>query len=183
MFNPYGLGHGDLNVVDMVAVPQRLEDAVGKAQHQDVLNCLFSEEVIDPINLILGKYLEDLPVEGLGRCQVVPEGFLDDHPPPRMVRLPGEPCTAKLLDHRAKESVGNGQVEQYVRRIVLARTLLLENRRQPTKSLWFSEISSHIAHSAREPGPGLLIDCTDSGASERMHHLGQAIAPTLVGLV
>jgi hypothetical protein len=38
----------------MIAVPQRLEDAVGEAQHQDVLDGFFAEEVIDAIDLILG---------------------------------------------------------------------------------------------------------------------------------
>ena len=41
-------------MVDMVAVPERLEDAVGEAQHQDVLDRFLAEEVIDPIDLVFG---------------------------------------------------------------------------------------------------------------------------------
>ena len=85
----------------MVAVPQRLEDAVGEAQHQDVLDRFFAEEVIDPIDLVFGQHLEDLRVEGLGRCKVVPERLLDDHPPPRSLRLPG-----RALRGRAARSPG-----------------------------------------------------------------------------
>ena len=80
-----GLGSRDLNVVDMVAVPQRLEDAVGETQHQDVLDRFFAEKVIDPIDLVFGQHLEDLRVEGLGRCQVMPERLFDDHSPPSVL--------------------------------------------------------------------------------------------------
>src|SRR5262249_43107833 len=79
------LGGRDLDVVDMVAVPQRLEDAVGEAQHQDVLNRFFAEEVIDAIDLILGQHLEDLCVEGLGGHQIMPERLFDDYSPPSVL--------------------------------------------------------------------------------------------------
>src|SRR2546429_6674481 len=39
-----GLGDRDLHVGDVVAVPQRLEDLVGEAQHEEVLDGLRSEE-------------------------------------------------------------------------------------------------------------------------------------------
>ena len=44
---------GDLDVVDMVAVPDRLEHAVGEAQHQDVLHRFLAEIMIDPVDLVL----------------------------------------------------------------------------------------------------------------------------------
>ena len=90
------LGGRDLNVVDMVAVPQRLEDAVGEAQHLDVLNRFFAEEVIDAVDLILGQHLEDLCVEGLGRGKIVAERFFDDYPSPSVFGLPNEPGAAEL---------------------------------------------------------------------------------------
>ena len=49
------LGDGDLHVVDVLLVPQRLEDAVGEAQHQQVLHRLLAEVVIDAIGLALGE--------------------------------------------------------------------------------------------------------------------------------
>jgi hypothetical protein len=39
----------------MTAVPQQLEDAAGKMQHQDVLHGLFSGKVVDPIDLGSGS--------------------------------------------------------------------------------------------------------------------------------
>ena len=42
------LGHGDLHVVDVVAVPDRLEQLVGEAQRQHVLDGLLAQVVVDP---------------------------------------------------------------------------------------------------------------------------------------
>ena len=47
------LRHGDLHMVDVVAVPERLEDRVGEARHQDVLHGLLAEVVIDAVDLAL----------------------------------------------------------------------------------------------------------------------------------
>src|SRR5262249_18422444 len=68
-----GLGGGDLHVIDMIASPERLEDAIGEAQYQDVLHRLLAEEVVDSIDLVLRQHLEDLRVESLSRCKVMPE--------------------------------------------------------------------------------------------------------------
>ncbi len=64
-----GFGDRDLHVIDMVAVPQRLEDAVGKAQRHDVLDRLLAEEMVHAEDLRLVQYLEDAGVERLGRWQ------------------------------------------------------------------------------------------------------------------
>jgi len=55
--------HGNLDVVDMVAIPYRLEHAVGEAQHQDVLHRLLAEIMIDPIDLLLFHQFEQFAVE------------------------------------------------------------------------------------------------------------------------
>ena len=47
------LGHGDLHVVDVVAVPDRLEDRVGEPQHEDVLDRFLAEIVVDAVDLLL----------------------------------------------------------------------------------------------------------------------------------
>jgi len=40
-----------LHVADVVAVPDRLEQAVGEAEGQDVVDRLFAQEVVDPEDL------------------------------------------------------------------------------------------------------------------------------------
>ncbi len=47
----------DLNVIDVVPVPDRLENAVGKPESEDVLNRLLAEVVIDAKNL---GFIEEL---------------------------------------------------------------------------------------------------------------------------
>src|SRR5215469_17470588 len=55
LLDPHGLGRGNLDMIDVITVPHRFEDPVREAQHHDVLNGFFAEEMIDSINLILGK--------------------------------------------------------------------------------------------------------------------------------
>ena len=69
------LGGRDLHVVDVVAVPDRLEDAVGEPQHQDVLHGLLAEVMVDAIDLMLGKDLVDPFVEFAALARSVPNGF------------------------------------------------------------------------------------------------------------
>ena len=49
------LGHGDLHMVDVLAVPQRLEDPVGEPEHEQVLNGLLAEVVVDAIDLLFDE--------------------------------------------------------------------------------------------------------------------------------
>ena len=73
------LGHVDLHVLDVVAVPERLVEAVGEAEREDVLHRLLAEEVVDPEDL----GVVELGVEGLverhRRIVVVAERLLEDH--------------------------------------------------------------------------------------------------------
>ena len=78
------LGHGDLHVVDVLLVEQRLEDAVGEAQHQDVLDRLLAEIVIDAVDLPLVEDRGDGVVDGPRARQIVADRLLDDQPRERL---------------------------------------------------------------------------------------------------
>ncbi len=65
-------------MVDVVAVPHRLEDGVGEAEDHDVLDGLFAQVVIDAIDLAFVEDLVDLRVERLRAGQIVAERLLDD---------------------------------------------------------------------------------------------------------
>ena len=52
-----GLGDVDLDVVDVLAVPDGLEEAVGEPEGQDVLGRLLAQEVVDTEDLVV---VEDL---------------------------------------------------------------------------------------------------------------------------
>jgi hypothetical protein len=56
-FDAHGLGDRDLHVVDELAVPDRLEDAVREPQREHVLHGLLAEVVVDPEDLALVEVL------------------------------------------------------------------------------------------------------------------------------
>ena len=85
--HPHVLGHGDLHVVDVAPVPDRLEDAIGEAEDQDVLDRLLAQVVVDAVDLALVQHGAQLTIQLAGRIQVAAEGLLDDHPAPVAVLL------------------------------------------------------------------------------------------------
>ena len=51
-FNADGLSHRDLNVIDMIAIPDWLKETIAKAEYQNVLHSLFAEIVVDAVDLL-----------------------------------------------------------------------------------------------------------------------------------
>jgi hypothetical protein len=78
VLNTDGLGGGDLDVVDVVSVPDRFEYAVGKSECQQVLYRFLAEEVVDAVCLILAENPTDCVVQFYGGRQVIADRFLDD---------------------------------------------------------------------------------------------------------
>src|SRR5439155_20358228 len=76
------LGDGDLHVVDVPAVPDRLEDPVAEAEDEEVPDGLLAEVVVDAVDLLLPEDLGHLAVELDRGLEVTPERLLDDHPSP-----------------------------------------------------------------------------------------------------
>ena len=61
------LRHGDLHVVHVLLVPQRLEDRVGEAEDQQVLDRLLAQVVVDAVDVPLGEDAVDLLGSARGR--------------------------------------------------------------------------------------------------------------------
>ena len=74
------LGDGDLHVLDVVRVPQRLEQRVGEADRHQVLHRLLPEVVVDPVDLVLVEVLGELRVQRPRRGEVVAERLLHHDP-------------------------------------------------------------------------------------------------------
>ena len=70
--------HGDLHVIDVTVIPERLENRVGEAQHHDVLRGLLAEVVVDAVGVLLGEGSFDHLIEPLRAGQVGAEWLLDD---------------------------------------------------------------------------------------------------------
>ena len=67
-------------MVDELAVPDRLEDAVREPQREHVLDRLLAEVVVDAEDLALLEVLLQLRVQLARRGEVVAERLLDDQP-------------------------------------------------------------------------------------------------------
>ena len=78
MFDAHGFGGGDLHVIDVMAIPDRLDDAVRETEDHHVLDGLFAEIVIDAVDLVFGEDLLQILVELLGGFEVVAERLFDD---------------------------------------------------------------------------------------------------------
>jgi hypothetical protein len=66
----------------VVGVPNRLEEAVGEAEIEQVLDRLLAEEVVDPEDPILVEDPVEDVVEPTRSGQVPPERLLDNDPGP-----------------------------------------------------------------------------------------------------
>jgi hypothetical protein len=110
------LGHVDLDIVDVPAVPDRFEQAVGEAKREDVLHGLLAEEMVDPEDLGLVEHGVQALVERARRGQVVTEGLLDDQP---------GPFAETGAEHRPHRPEGVGRHRQVDQPRQIASKLLL----------------------------------------------------------
>ena len=153
------LGHGDLHVVDVAPVPERLEDAVAEPEDQQVADRLLAQVVVDAIDLRLAEDLADLAVEPLGRVEVVAERLLDDDPPPAaVVVLVVEPDPAELGDDLGELRRLRGEVEQPVAAGPALLVELVEPRRQVVEAGRVGEVEPVVADPLANDSPGRLVE-------------------------
>src|SRR5277367_6211233 len=90
---------GDLDAVNIVAVPQRLENAIAETKNQQILDSVLAEIVIDAVDLLFLEDTQNGLVEFLGCGQIAAEGLLNNDAYPgvrrRWARQAG---AAELLD-------------------------------------------------------------------------------------
>ncbi len=166
------LGHGDLHVVHITAVPDRLVQLVGEAQRQDVLDGFLAQVVVDPEHRVRGEHGTERLVERAGARQVVPERLLDHHPPP-WPRLPrgwlrrgGQPGPLQLGDHHREELRRHRQVESIVTARAALPVELGHDPGEPVERLVVAELTGDEPDSlgdllpdrVPEWGPGVLLD-------------------------
>jgi len=91
----------------------RLQDGIGKAEGQDVLNRFFAKVMVNAVDLTFVKDGMNLIVQSVGAFQVMPERFFDDDMRPAGLTAvqSGQP---QLLDDGGIERGRRGQVEKTV---------------------------------------------------------------------
>ena len=70
-----GFGAGDLDVVDVVAMPDGLEQGVGKAEDQDVLHRLLAEIMVDAKTCSSSKAPSTVWLSARAEARSRPKGF------------------------------------------------------------------------------------------------------------
>src|SRR6185503_2921534 len=110
-FNAERLRRGDLHMINVVPVPNRLEDSVAKPENQNVLHRLFAEIVIDAKHLVLVKHSIYLMIQLPSRIQIVTERLLNHNANAPLFWL-RHALRAKVLDNRREVLRRSREVEQ-----------------------------------------------------------------------
>src|ERR1700681_35991 len=71
--------HGDLDTLNVMPVPDRLQEAVGEAKEQQIEDSLFTEVVVDTKDSRFRKHGMKSGIQLLRRGQIVPKGLLDNN--------------------------------------------------------------------------------------------------------
>src|SRR4030095_15164618 len=77
--NPEILRHGDLDALDLIAIPERLEERILEAEEHHVMHWSFSQIMIDAEDVLFVESAEQNLVKRLRGAKVVPEGFFNDN--------------------------------------------------------------------------------------------------------
>src|SRR5712691_10593374 len=160
------------------AVPQGLEDAVGEPEHEDVLDRLLAEVVIDPIHLLLTEGFREQAVQLAGALRVVAERLFDDDARPAVL-LARQPGGAEVADDRPVEARRRRAVEEPVARTAVP---LLERGQRVVELLTARElrgVGGHVGQGGGEALPHRLGRRLD--ARELRHRFAHARAELVVG--
>ncbi len=106
--HPHGFSHRHLHMLNIAAMPQRLEQRIGKTQGHQVLHRLLAEIMVNTENLLFGKNRAHGIVDRIGRGQIMANRLFHHHAGKRPVQ-PGSP---QILADRAKKPRRHRQVMQ-----------------------------------------------------------------------
>jgi len=167
------LGHGDLHVVDVAPVPDRLEDAVAEAEDEDVADRLLAQVVVDAVDLRLPEDAQDLAVERAPRLEVVAEGLLDDDARPAAAALlTVEAGSTEVLDDGPVGRGRRGQVEEPVAARAARGIDAVEAVSQRPVRLGRREVALLVVDAGGEVGPQGGLDGQPRVVRDRHCHLG-----------
>src|SRR5678815_1486551 len=104
----------NLHMIDVLMVPQRFEDAVAEAKHQQVLNSFLAEVFIEAEDLVFVKDGRELDVQGLRTRKMVTEWFFYNDPSPTGCCGASHARATKLARKDTEEVRSSGEVEESI---------------------------------------------------------------------
>lgn len=104
--------HGNLHVIDVIAVPERLDERVGEAEHQEILDRFLAQIMINPVNLFLVEGVVQQPVQLPGAVDVFAEGLF--HHDPMQTAWPVQSGLLEPLDDLPEIGRFERQIERCV---------------------------------------------------------------------
>ncbi len=164
------LGHGDLDVIDVMRNSRRVEQLVREAQREDVLDGFLAEVVIDPEDRMLREHLVDNGVELFRALQIVAERLLDDHSPPLVLGLVRETRARQLLAHHRERRRRNGQVERVVAVCTALLVQLTERVTKFVEGLGVVERALYEPESFAQPLPDIFAERRPGVRPDRVVH-------------
>ena len=165
--DPDRLGDRDLDVVDVLPRPERLEDPVREPEREQVLHRLLAEVVVDPEHLALAEVPQQERVQLPRRREVAAERLLDDHARPAARRPP----LAELLDERRERLRRDGQVVEAVAFRPPLAVDLAELLRDQVVLLVVAELRRDVVRRLRELLPDVVAELVASVLAHRGRHL------------
>src|SRR5207245_784606 len=154
----------DLHVIDVIPVPKRLENAVAKTQHEQVLNGVLAQIVIDAVDLLFVEDVEDNLVQSFGGSKISSEGLLNNDANPGIRRgWASESGASKLLDDVRINFRRRGKIKQTVAADVFCRLQFREAFGELSVGIWIRVISGRVIQVGSELVPLVRIDRPNLG--------------------
>ncbi|KPY81685.1 Uncharacterized protein ALO94_05590 [Pseudomonas syringae pv. spinaceae] len=110
----HGFRGGDLHVVDVVVVTERLEQAIGETADQNVLHRLLAQVMVDPVDLFFAHDLEQAAIERHCTGQIGAERLFDNYPAEPVIGFLQQTGRPQALGHFAEEPRRGGQIKHRI---------------------------------------------------------------------
>ena len=142
-------------MVYVTSVPYGLEDGIVEAEDHYVLYGLFTEVVIDAVNLVFGQHALDLTVQGLSGLEILSKRLLDHHPPPAFIFLVTQASPSQLLDNLREKLGRRSQVKQIIPFGIVFPVYIAEPVLEYGICGWIGKVPALVVEPLGEPLPSV----------------------------
>ena len=151
-------------MIDVVAVPERFEDAVAEAKDQEILDRILSEIVVDAVDLLFFEDIQNNFVELFSRGEVASKRFFDNdaHPGVGLVWT-GQAGAAQLLDDVGIDFGRGGKIEEPVAAELFRGLEFCETPHQPDVGIGIGIVARGVREVGRKVAPFLGVDRANLG--------------------